>query len=137
MKDEEKRVGFNQGERVLIAVLIALVVFIGIPLFRGVIVTDNVAVVMVFAIIGGLIGFIIQQVSNNRTHRERIKAQTQFINQMMNKFDSPEAFISFLESPVGQRVFDGIFRDGQIGRKPIHNAVSGFLEDREAVSNTV
>ena len=101
MENEEKKAGFNQGERVVIAaILVALVAIIGIPLYRGIAVDDNVTAIMIFAIISGLIGFIIWHVSNNRTKRDRIQAQADLMNRMMEKFDSPEAFISFLDSPA-------------------------------------
>ena len=143
MENEEEKAGSNQVERVLIAVIfVALAIIIGIPLYRGAMAIDvdrmvsYIAPITVFAIFSGLVGSIIWHVSNNRTERHRIQTEADLMNRMIEKFDSPEAFVSFLDSPVGQRVLDGVYQDGQTGRKRIHNSVSEFQNDGEAVSNT-
>ena len=111
---------YNQRERVLAGILIGVGLLVGIPVLRGGI-DDGFMAVMIISILGSLLGFMVWQVSTSRTERMRIKAQTDLLNQLMKKFESPEAFVAFLVSPSGQRVYDGI----AYSRKDRQRMVSG------------
>ncbi|MBT5876973.1 MAG: hypothetical protein HOH43_26355 [Candidatus Latescibacteria bacterium] len=111
---------YNQRERVLVGILIGVGLLVGVPVLRGGI-DDGFMAVMIISILGSLLGFMVWQVSTSRTERMRIKAQTDLLNQLMKKFESPEAFVAFLDSPSGQRVYDGI----AYSRKDRQRMVSG------------
>ena len=133
MENDDQESIFNQREFVVIGFIIAACILIGIPLIRGITggLSQESTGIMIVSIIASLFGFVIWQISSNRTQRARIQAQSDLLNRMLDRFDSPEAMIAFLESPVGQQVFDGLSQGKQTGKKRLRQAVSTFYDDDE------
>lgn len=132
MENDDRRTLFNQPESVVIAI-IAAVILIGVQLVSGITsrMSDGMIAIMIISIISSLIGFVIWTLSNSKTQRARIQAQSDLLNRMLDRFDSPEAMITFLESSVGQQTFGAIASDGSKGEKRLKEAVASFYNDDE------
>jgi|GEM_PF-3189284 len=133
MDNEDRSTTFLQKEGITIAILLAGIIFIGIPLFRGVSegISSEFMAIMIVGTVASLFGFIVWTLSSNKTQRARIEAQSDLLNRMLDRFDSPVSMISFLESPVGQQAFDSLSQRGQTGKKRLQQAVSSLYEDEE------
>lgn len=133
MENENQKSMFEQKEVVVIGLILAAILLIGLPLIRGITggISDSFMAITIVGTIASLFGFIIWTMSSNKTERARIEAQSNLLNRMLDRFDSPEAMIAFLESPVGQQTFEGLTQGKPKGNKRLRQAVSTFYEDEE------
>jgi len=133
MEDNDQISMFEQKEIVILGLIVAAIILVGIPLINGITggFSEEFTAIMIVGTIASIFGFVIWTTSSNRTQHARIQAQSDLLNRMLDRFDSPEAMIAFLESPVGQQVFDGLTQKKRMGNKRLRQAVSTFYDDDE------
>ena len=71
---------------------------------------SSFATVLVFSTICASIVLIVWLITESRIQRTRyqVQGQTELLKSMMDKFDTTEEFIEFLQSPLGQQAFGSV-----------------------------
>ncbi len=71
---------------------------------------STIAIVLVFSTICASIVLIVWLITESKIQRTRhqVQGQVELLKSMMDKFSTPEEFIEFLQSPLGQQVFGSV-----------------------------